>query len=78
MPERSASVSAVINDDLGAIDRSIRDVAFATAQLKAKLIVAALAANLRDGRRYSIRSDNLADSGAAPCETTLNTGRVGR
>ena len=69
----------MVNDDLSAIDRSIRDTAFATAQLKAKLIVAALAANLADGKAlFHADHGNIALSGAmdAPDETSLSAGRV--
>ena len=72
------SFKTLVNDDMGAIDRSIRDVAFATAQLKAKLIVAALAASLRDGKAlFHADHGNLADTGAAPGETPLSNGRIG-
>jgi hypothetical protein len=65
----------LVNDDLSAIDRSIRDIAFATATLKAKLLVAALAASLKDGDAlFHANHDNLASSGAAPSETTLGAG----
>ncbi|MEH3117090.1 MAG: Mu-like prophage major head subunit gpT family protein [Methylorubrum populi] len=40
----------LVNDDLGAVDRSIRDIGFATGELKSKLILAALAAKLSDGK----------------------------
>jgi hypothetical protein len=67
----------MVNDDLGAIDRAIRDTAFATAQLKAKLIVAALAAKLADGKvLFHADHGNLASAGAAIGETTLSDGRV--
>jgi hypothetical protein len=69
------SFQVLANDDLGAIDRSIRDVAFATAALKAKLIVAALSATLKDGDAlFHANHGNLAASGAAPDETTLAAG----
>ncbi len=67
----------MVNDDLSAIDRSIRDTAFATAQLKAKLIVAALAAVMADGKAlFHADHDNLAGTGAKPDETSLDEGRV--
>ncbi len=63
----------LVNDDLGAIDRSIRDIALATALLKAKLIV--LAANLADGKAlFHADRDNLAGTGAALSDTTLEAG----
>ena len=69
------SFNVLVNDDLTAIDRSIRDVAFATAALKAKLIVAALAASLKDGDAvFHANHVNLASSGAGPDETTLAAG----
>ena len=69
----------MVNDDLAAIDRSIRDTAFATAQLQAKLIVAALGANLADGKAlFHEDHGNIALSGAmdAPDETSLSAGRI--
>jgi hypothetical protein len=67
----------IVNDDLGAIDRSIRDVAFATAQLKAKLVIAALAAKLADGKAlFHADHKNLADTGAGIDETSLDEARV--
>ena len=67
----------MMNDDLGGIDRSIRDVAFATAQLKAKLIVAALAVDLADGDPlFHANHGNLAGTGAGMGDTTLDAGRV--
>lgn len=67
----------LVNDDLSAIDRSIRDVAFATAQLKAKLIIAALAAKLADGKAlFHADHKNLASAGAAPGEGTLAAGML--
>ena len=71
------SFQSMVNDDLGAIDRSIRDIAFATAQLKAKLIVAALAARLKDGDPLFYASHgNLASPGAALDDTTLEAGML--
>lgn len=73
----AVSFKLMVNDDLNAIDRSIRDVAYATAQLKGKLIVAALAALLRDGKAlFHADHANLADTGAAPDEDTLSDGRI--
>jgi HK97 family phage prohead protease len=67
----------IVNDDLSAIDRAIRDTAFATAQLKMRLIVAALSAKLRDGKAlFHADHKNLAPTGAAPDETTLSEGRI--
>ena len=69
------SFNVLVNDDLTAIDRSIRDVAFATAALKAKLIVAALGASLKDTKAvFHADHGNLASSGAGPDETTLAAG----
>lgn len=73
----SISFQALINDDLNAIERSLRDIAFATAQLKAKLIIAALGATLSDGNPlFHSAHKNLAGSGAGPDESTLSTGRT--
>jgi hypothetical protein len=59
--------NVVVNDDLGAIDRSIRDTAFA----------AALNATLADTLPlFNAAQGNLAASGAPPDETTLSAGRV--
>jgi hypothetical protein len=71
--------NVVVNDDLGAIDRSIRDVAFATAQLKARLIVAALSAVMSDGKTlFHADHNNMVESGGgAPDEATLSAGRIG-
>lgn len=73
----TVSFQVLINDDLNAIDRSLRDVAFATAQLKARLIIAALGATLTDGQPlFHATHANLAGTGAAPDENTLSAGRV--
>ena len=76
----SLSFQVIVNDDLTAIDRAVRDVAFATAQLKAKLIVAALGAVLKDGKAtFHEDHGNLAYASgdiAAPGETTLSAGRL--
>jgi hypothetical protein len=68
----------LVNDDLAGIDRSIRDIAFATAQLKAKLIVAALGSGLADGKAlFHVDHKNLTTAaGAPPDETTLSEGRT--
>lgn len=64
----------LVNDDLGAIERSIRDIAFATAQLKAKLIVAALGASLKDGNPvFHASHGNLASPATALADTSLET-----
>jgi hypothetical protein len=71
------SFKALVNDDLAAIDRSIRDTAFAAAMLKAKLIIAALSAIMADGKAlFHVDHGNLAAAGAVPSETTLSAGRV--
>lgn len=73
----NVSFKLIVNDDLGAIDRSIRDTAFATAVLKAKLIIAALSANLSDGKPlFHADHNNLSDTGAAPDTSKLSDGRV--
>lgn len=67
----------MVNDDLSAIDRSIRDVAFATAQLKAKIILAALTAKMQDGKAlFHADHGNLNAAPGAPSETTLSAGRL--
>jgi phage major head subunit gpT-like protein len=73
----AVSFQVMANDDLGAIDRSIRDVAFSAAQTKARLIVAALSASLSDGKAlFHADHKNLAATGAAPDETSLSEGRT--
>jgi hypothetical protein len=73
----AVSFQVMVNDDLSAIDRSIRDTAFATAQLKAKIITAALNAPLADTLPlFNAAHGNLAATGAPPSETTLSAGRV--
>jgi hypothetical protein len=73
------SFQVLVNDDLSAIDRSVRDIAFATATLKAKLIVAALSAKLADGNAlFHSSHGNLAagaDVGGVDA-TTLGIGFV--
>jgi hypothetical protein len=71
------SFQVLVNDQANVIERSIRDVAFAAAQLKSKLIVAALGATMQDGEAlFHATHGNLAGSGAAPDETTLSAGRT--
>lgn len=68
---------ALVNDDLSAIDRSIRDVGFAGAELKAKLIIAALSAKLADGKTlFHADHKNLAPAGVALGGTALGAGRL--
>lgn len=73
----TVSFQVAVNDDLGAIDRAIRDTGFAAAMLKAKLIVAALGATMGDTKAlFHADHKNLATSGAGPDETTLSAGRL--
>jgi hypothetical protein len=67
----------IVNDDLSAVDGSIRDIAFATAQRKAKLIVAALSAPMSDGNSlFHAAHANLANISTGPEADTLSTGRL--
>ena len=67
----------LVNDDLGAIDRAIRDTAFATAQLKAKIIVTALAAVLADTKAlFHVDHNNLSETPATITEASLSEGRI--
>ena len=69
--------AVLVNDDLNAVDRSVRDIAFATAQLKAKLVIATLTAKLSDGKAlFHVDHKNLAGTGAVISETTLSAGRI--
>ena len=71
------SFQVLVNDDLGAVDRSLRDIAFATSTLKGKLIVAALGATLADTKTlFHADHSNLADTPAALAEGTLDEGRI--
>jgi Mu-like prophage major head subunit gpT len=73
----AVSFQLLVNDDLGAIERSIRDVAFATASRKRKVLLAALTAVLSDGKAlFHLDHSNLASSGAPPDETTLDAART--
>lgn len=73
----SITFQALVNDDLGAIERSIRDVGFAAAELKAKLIIAALSAKLKDGKAlFHADHKNLAAAGASLGAEALGAGRL--
>jgi hypothetical protein len=74
----NVSFQLAINDDLGALDRGIRDIGFAAAMLKGNLIVAALSAVMSDGKAlFHIDHKNMVESGGgAPDEATLSAGRI--
>lgn len=73
----SVSFQLLVNDDLNAIDRSVRDIGFATAELKAKLIIAALSAKLRDGNPvFHAAHGNLASPGGAISVASVSAARL--
>ena len=73
----AVSFQLLVNDDLDAIGRSVRDVAFAAQELKSKLILAALAATMSDGLAlFHATHGNLAATGAPPDVPTLFAARL--
>ncbi|RTL86895.1 MAG: hypothetical protein EKK29_08065 [Hyphomicrobiales bacterium] len=71
------SFQALVNDDLGGLQASIRATAIAAANLKASTIMSSLGATMSDGQGlFHATHGNLAGAGAAPGETTLSAGRV--
>lgn len=73
----NVSFQVMKNDDLGAIERAIRDYAFAANELKATTILEALAATMSDNKAlFHTDHGNLAGSGAAPDVTTLTNARL--
>lgn len=73
----SITFQAMKNDDLGAIERAIRDFAFAANELKASTILSALTGVMSDNKAlFHTDHGNLAGSGAAPDVTTLSNARA--
>jgi hypothetical protein len=71
------SYQALRNDDLGAINGAIRNVAFAANELKAKTIIAALSAQMSDGQPlFHSTHNNLAASGTALGVEALTAARI--
>jgi hypothetical protein len=71
------SYQALRNDDLGAINAAIRNVAFAANELKAKTIISALSATMSDGQPlFHSTHNNFAASGTALGVEALSSARI--
>lgn len=79
----SLTRQAIVNDDLGAFDQFVRNLGYLAADVEARVIVSLLTANsgagpvLDDGYElFHVNHGNLAGSGGAIAETTLDTARA--
>ncbi|MEK4033705.1 hypothetical protein WOA01_12265 [Methylocystis sp. IM2] len=71
-----ASYQAIVNDDLGGLQASIRASAVSASNLKATTTMTAVGATMSDGQTLFHSSHaNLAGSGAEPSVTTITEGR---
>jgi ATP-dependent protease ClpP protease subunit/phage major head subunit gpT-like protein len=71
------SFQALTNDDLGAVDMAIRNIAFAAADLRANIILSALSSTMTDSfTLFNAAHGNLAATGAAMDVDTLGAART--
>ncbi|SEQ96619.1 hypothetical protein SAMN05216548_109150 [Faunimonas pinastri] len=71
------SFQVLVNDDMNAIDRSIQDIGFATAELKSKLILDALSMKLNDGKPVFHADHKNLGTGAVLAVQAAGAARLG-
>jgi len=72
----SVTFQVLVNDDLDAISRSIRDIAFAANELKASLILTALAAKMVDNKTFFHADHANLGTGAVISTESVGAGRL--